>query len=426
MTNTDHTDDGNGRVDRRKFVAGVSALGVAGVAGCLGDGGGDETDSPTDEPNPDSPAPPTESDTDTETDTRTPTETATPTPTGPEFEPIPTNLVYQFFEGSFDEMPNFDSLAPADSGEPDVITADPADGPGAFRYTGTLPIGGRLPQGTYTFHADQDLVSEGRLAMYLGSNQLNFSGGTTSLFLNSDGEITVEYLQNSGDGQISLGWEGTNGELLPRIADTDPLRQSRQAQGRYEVEVSQYPNSKRMQMPNSGSEESKRSLAVGLPSLRHFCFDANTAGVQYGWNGAFLDYGPLVSYGGGRGDDEGQPLGNTFDVGGMDYPLRIGNPDAEPEVEFHGYRETPHPPELHYSLDGMAVTQAVSGVTDGVGLEYTFQFEQTPSQAVYFHTAEDADVEREASMGSWSGGTLEITDQTTEFTVTITNTGGGQ
>jgi hypothetical protein len=425
MTDTDHIDGDDGRVDRRKFVAGVSALGVAGVAGCLGDDdGGDGTDTPTDQPAQTSPAPSTDTETDTETETATPTPTQTPA--GPEFEPIPTGLTYQFIEGSFDEMPDFDAQTPTDSGDADRITADNADGAGALRYAGTVPIGGRLPTGTYTFHADQDLISEGRLEVYWGGNQLNFSDGTTSLFLSQTHEVTVEYYQTSADGQISLGWEGRDGELLPRLADTDPIRQNREAQGRYEIEVRQHPNSKRMQMPDSGSDESKRSLAVGLPSLRNFCFDANNAGIQYGWVGAFLDYGPLVSYGGGRGDDAGQPLGVTFDVGGVDYPLRIGDPDAEPDVEFRGYRETPHPPELYYSVDGIGITQSVSGLRDSVGFEYTFQFDDQPAQAVYFHTAEDADIERSASTGTWNGATLEVTEQVDEFTVTITNTGVGQ
>lgn len=424
MTDTDNADGSS--VDRRKFVAGVGAIGAAGVAGCLSDGGGDDTPTSTSTPEPDTDAPETTAPDTTSEAPDTATPTPTPTPNEPAFDPIPANLTYQFFEGEFSSMPDFDSLAPTSSGEPDVITANPADGAGAFRYTGTLPVGGRLRPGTYTFHADQDLVSEGRLAMYLGENQLNFTDGTTSLFLNGSSDITVEYYQNDGDGEISLGWEGTYGELLPRLADTDPVRQSRQAQGRYETEVGTRANSKRIQMPDSGSDESKRSLAVGLPSLRHFCFDANNGGIQYGWIGAFLDYGPMVAYGGGRGDDAGQPLGVTFDVGGVDYPLRIGDTDAVPEVEFQGYRESPHPPELYYTVDGNAVTQVVEGVTDGVGLEYTFQFDTAPSQAVYFDTAEDADIERSASHGTWNGPTLEITEQVDEFTVTITNTEIGQ
>jgi hypothetical protein len=432
MTDTDNTESSH-TVDRRKFVAGVGALGAGGAAGCLSDGSGDgETptgtsgstptgtsgSTPTETPGPDTPTD-TEPGTDTPEDTETPTET----PAGPEFEPIPTNLVYQFFEGSFDEMPNFGDMKPTSAGEPDIISSEFEDGAGAFRFEGTIPIGDRLPGGTYTFYADENMVSSGQMAMYVSGNELSFSGGQTSLLLDATRDITVEFYRTSDGEEISLGWEGSYGELLPRIAERDPVRQSRQAQGRYEVEVGGYPNGKRIQMPNSGSDESKRSLAVGLPTYRNFCFDANNGGVQYGWIGAFLDYGPMVAYGGGRGDDPGQPLGETFDIGGVDYPLRIGNANVEPEVEFLGYRETPHPPELHYTVDGKKVIQQVTGVTDGVGLEYTFTFEDLPAQVVYYRTADDADIERDADVGTWDGGTLQIAEQVEEFTVTITNTG---
>jgi hypothetical protein len=448
MTDADNTGDTTSTVDRRKFVAGVGALGIAGAAGCLSDGSGDDgtdtpgTDTPTGTdgtatPGTDTPTgtdvtatPGTDTPTGTdETETDTPddeTETPTETPTGPAFEPVPTNLVYQFFDGSFDEMPNFDDMTPTSAGEPDIITSEFEDGAGAFRFEGTIPIGERLQAGTYTFHADENMVSSGQLAMYVEGNELSFSGGQTDLLLNETRDITVEYYQNSSGEEISLGWEGIHGELLPRIAESDPVRQDLQAQGRYEVEIGAHPGGKRIQMPNSGNSESKRSLAVGLPSYRNFCFDANNGGVQYGWIGAFLDYGPMVAYGGGRGDDPGQPLGETFDIGGVDYPLRIGNANVEPEVEFLGYRETPHPPELHYTVDGNKVIQEVTGVTDGVGLEYTFTFEEMPAQVVYYHTAEDANIERDASVGTWDGATLQIAERVEEFTVTITNTGLGQ
>ena len=426
MSDTNNEGDESHGFDRRKFVGGIGALGIAGAAGCLGDGSDGGTPGGTDAPGTDTPG----TDTDTATDdpgTDTPETTETPTEAPASgFESVPTGLVYQFFEGSFDGMPNFDDIEPTGAGEPEIITSEFENGAGAFRFEGTIPIGDRLQAGTYTFHVDEEMVSSGQLAVYVSGNELSFSGGQTDLLLSQTRDITVEYYQNSDSGEISLGWEGTHGELLPRIAERDPVRRSLEAEGRYEVEVGAHPGSKRIQMPNSGNGGSRRSLAVGLPSYRNFCFDANNGGVQYGWIGAFLDYGPMVAYGGGRGDDPGQPLGATFDVGGVEYPLRIGNPNVEPEVEFLGYRETPHPPELHYTVDGNEVTQEVTGVTGGVGLEYTFTFEQQPAQVVYYHTAEDADIERDASVGTWDGATLQIAEQVEEFTVTITNTGVGQ
>ena len=416
-------------------MAGLSALGVAGAAGCLGDDGG-STDTPTstatDTPETDTPgtdtATPTDTDTETPTDTPetdTPTATATATPT-PGFEPVPTGLTYQFFEGA-SSLSNLDSMSPSSSGEPDMITTEPEDSSGAFRFTGTIPIGDRLPVGTYQFFADQGMVDGGQMQMSLEGNPVQFTDGSTSIYLAGGRDITVEFLQESSGDQVSLGWRGTYGELLPRIAEADPVRQNEvQAGAQYEIEVGTRPNSKRMDMPGSGNSESQRSLAVGLPSYTNFCFDANNAGVQYAWQGAFLDYGPMVSYGGGRGDDPGETLGVEFSVGGMDYPLRIGDSSSEPTVEFQGYSEAPYPFELYYTIDGTPVTQQVRGVSGALGLEYTFVFDSAPSQAVYFMTADESDLEREASVGTWNGATLEVTEQVEEFTVTITNTGVGQ
>jgi hypothetical protein len=426
MTDPDKTSSNDHILDRRKFVGGVGMLGAAGAAGCLSDGSGDG-DAPTDTPG-STDAPETGTPTGGEPGTDTPggTETPTKTPAEPVFDPVPTDLVYQFFEGDFDEMPDLEGMTPTNTGDPDIISSEPEDGAGAFRFEGSIPIGNRLQSGTYSFYADEEMVSSGQLAMYVEGNELNFAGGQTQLLLDRTRNIAVEYYQNNSDDEISLGWEGIHGELLPRIAERDPVRQSLNGQGRYEIEVGAYPSGKRIQMPNSGDTMSKRSLAVGLPSYRNFCFDANNGGVQYGWLGAFLDYGPMVAYGSGRGDLPGQPLGATFDVGGVDYPLRIGNAAVEPKVEFLGYRETPHPPELHYTIDGNNVTQQVTGVTDGVGLEYTFTFEEQSSQVVYYLTAGDADIERDASIGTWESGTLTIAEPVEEFTVTITNTGLGQ
>ncbi len=73
----------NGDANRRRFLKGVGALGVAGAAGCLGDGDGEEGDTPTATEG-ETPTETEETETDTETETETDTETETPTP-----EPTP-------------------------------------------------------------------------------------------------------------------------------------------------------------------------------------------------------------------------------------------------------------------------------------------------------------------------------------------------
>jgi hypothetical protein len=57
-----------------------------------------------------------------------------------------------------------------------------------------------------------------------------------------------------------------------------------------------------------------------------------------------------------------------------------------------------------------------------LGLTYTVRFADELSRRVYFLTAEDAPIEREASVGTWNGGTLAVDEQVNAFTVTVTNT----
>lgn len=424
--NTNVTEDGP--ISRRIFVAGMTALGVGGAAGCLSDGdgtaspgNGETTDTSTDEGSVNTPTDGMPADTSTDETTTDTSTDETPTDTPQRSMGVPTGLTYQFYEG-VESLSNLEDSAPTSSGDVTHMTTEAEDGTGAFRFTGELVLGGRLPAGPYTFTSELAGSSVDTLRMQVNGNDIQFSTNTWELRLpEGTHDLTVDFLQESAGDQVNLGWKGPMGSLLPRIAEADPFRSEMQEGGTYEIHVGERLVTKQMQMPNSGSDESKRSLAVGPTSYRNFCVDLNTGNVPYAWFGAFLDYGPMVSYGGGRGDSPGQPLGTTFDVGGVDYPIRIGSPDAEPTVEFVAHRERPTF-EVHYDVDGTRVVQQVEGVYGEMGLTYTVRFEEFPSRTVYFLTDPDAPIEREASAGTWNDGRLELTERLEEFTVTVTNT----
>jgi len=433
----DEASDAAGSADRRSVLLGLGTLGAAGVAGCLGD-------SPSDVANEGSPTAtttpmdgsatisPTAATTDgtsrTPTDAGTATDTETPTPVDPETEPVPAALTSKFYLGA-KSLAVIDDRDPTNSRDVDLITTEPADATGAFRFVGVLPIDGRLLAGTYDFVTDPDLVASGRLRVFIEGEELLFSEGRERVQLHRGRhDFRVEFLREEPGETVSLGWRGTYGGLPPRIAEVDPVREAElPAKGQYELEVGTTPRAKRIAMPNSGSENSRRSLAVGLPSYTSFCFDPTDGSIPYAWLGAFLDYGPMVGYGTGRGDDPGRPLGAMFSVGGTDFPLRIGDPDDETGVEFQGYRKRPEPFELHYSVDGKSITRAVEGVIGdgnppGRGLRSTVRFEEPPSEPVYFLTMQNDRLERSASVGTWDGGRLEIPGGVEEFTVTVINT----
>jgi hypothetical protein len=108
----------------------------------------------------------------------------------------------------------------------------------------------------------------------------------------------------------------------------------------------------------------------------------------------------------------------------VDAPLRVGDPDAEPTVEFQGYHESPRPPALEYSVDGHAVTHTIESVDGAVGLAHTIQFDEPPSQPMYYVTDASADVERSAETGTWTDGVLEVPAGTAELSFTISPVGG--
>jgi len=438
MNDSDRDDTGDqARLNRRLFVAGMGSLGVGGAAGCLSDGDGDEAGTPTGTNTTDPTPDPT---TDPGTGTRTPTRTTTPSEGG-EFDPILTNLGYEYYEGSFSGFPDFEELAPvaSDTLEGGLFSTTYAQRGEEFAlvFEGEFAVGDRLSSGEYTVAVDPDDA----LRFFLDEQKaLEVTAETApeqrSLFLREETRaFRVEYVQSTGTSRIGLGWRGTYGELLPRIAEADPFRSDlgfpMQYQGStdpsVEMDVGTRPQVKWMKMPTEGDGGGggrsppglARSMAVGMPDLTNYCFDMRTGALKYAWQGAFINYGPIISFGQGRGDGPARLLGRLFPVGAVEYPLRIGDPDAEPTISFRGCRESPHPPELRYSVDGTDLTHTIEGVSGTLGVTHTITFEEAPSETVYFHTA-DENITRDASTGEWNETRLDVPAGVEEFSVTIT------
>lgn len=341
-----------------------------------------------------------------------------------ELDPLLGDLTYEYYEDIGSDFPNFEDLEAVETGTPDdhLVSLSPReqDSEYGFVFEGQLEIGTVLDPGEYTFTLASDpgarlLVDDAAVVDSPDgpadeSSPVQLDEGTH--------QLRLEYADADGGQTLALGWEDPYGELLPRISADDPLRTGDQFQ--FEVETRLRPATKRMDMPDS----SVRSLSVGLYPNTNYCFDTTTATVQYGWRGAFLDSGPMIAYGEGRGNDPGEILGTQFSVGAVDYPLRFGDADAEPDVEFLGYRAWPYPPELRYSVDGREVAQTVDRASDGIGLEYAFEIDDPPAEPIYFLTAADADIEREASTGEWDDGVLEVPAGESTFSVTVLSNGG--
>jgi len=333
------------------------------------------------------------------------------------------DIAYEYYEGDFGTFPDFAAHDPIDTGTTEFVTP-------ALRQRSTgyglvfereIPVGNGFDPGEYTFTLTADPAAR---LLVDGSVVIDATDGaseTTGTIELTEGTRTLrlEYADQSGGHSLALGWEDPYGALLPRIAESDPLRTGQSFDWEMAVGAGE-PETKRMSMPDSAV----RSLSVGLYPNTNYCFDTTTATVRYGWRGGFLDPGPMISYGSGRGNGEGNLLGTQFETAGVDWPLRVGDVDTEPTFEFQGYTESPSPPTLRYSVDGHAVTHTIEPVEGAVGLAHTIQFDDPPEEPMYYVTEAGAAVERSATTGAWTDGVLEVPAGESTLEFTISPTGG--
>jgi azurin len=145
--------------------------------------------------------------------------------------------------------------------------------------------------------------------------------------------------------------------------------------------------------------DSGRSIAVGLPGGVNYLFDAEKLMVRFAWTGGFLNVAPDRK---GRGGGTCRILGDKFEVGATEFPLRIGNPDKDPKVRFGGYSRLGNPAFL-YEVDGAQVSQTVTGRPGAKALTHGFRV-KNPSGDVYLLLKGDG-FTVSSTAGKWSAET---------------------
>lgn len=166
-------------------------------------------------------------------------------------------------------------------------------------------------------------------------------------------------------------------------------------------------------------DASPAAIAVSLPLDLSYCWDPETCSLIYAWSGGFIDNTELWK---GHRNANAKIIGSIFYRENMTYPLRIGNLEKTPIVEFKGYRLINRYPEFHYTIDGIDVFELILPKKDGNGLIRTFKISNA-NKAVWFHpNAENESAEYEFSAGKLEQGVLKLTAQEAmEFTVIMTN-----
>jgi mono/diheme cytochrome c family protein len=124
----------------------------------------------------------------------------------------------------------------------------------------------------------------------------------------------------------------------------------------YQVAVRDEPVVMRTYMPNpAGGSKIPRGIAVGLPGLVSYCFDADTCTLRYAWSGGFLDMKPSWA---GRGGNIVQVLGKRF-YENSSFPFRVGDDKHVPKLSFQGYELVEGLPAFLFTMDGIKVRETI-------------------------------------------------------------------
>jgi hypothetical protein len=115
------------------------------------------------------------------------------------------------------------------------------------------------------------------------------------------------------------------------------------------------------------------SFAFGLPGGVNFCYDPVRGGVNYAWTGGFLDItgvrpvNKLVT--------PAKPVGAIVFREAGDGPIRRGDLQRAPALEFKGYTLRADAVELRYTIDGVLVREEISALPSATGLRRRFIFD---------------------------------------------------
>jgi len=163
------------------------------------------------------------------------------------------------------------------------------------------------------------------------------------------------------------------------------------------------------------ADSSTRSIAVGLPGGVNYVFDAEQCRVRYAWSGEFLDVSKVWT---GRGGGQAAVLGKKFFTAPEGHPLRIGNPDVEPQLKFRGYRLVNKFPEFDFEVNGVPVRQRVRKATAEGSLDWEFELGET-REPVWLLTPKGMITTFASGIGESEKGRLRLAPGTRRFTVMV-------
>ena len=161
------------------------------------------------------------------------------------------------------------------------------------------------------------------------------------------------------------------------------------------------------------------AIAVHLPEDLSYAWDAGTCRLRFAWKGGFLDMSDLWK---GHFDASAKILGDIFYRDNTEYPFRLGENAAIPNIEYKGYRLVERYPEFHYTLNGIDVYELIRPKADGFGLIRDFRIPHADRKFWFFANHQDDPIEYEFTAGRYKNKKLELSPaEAKAFTITMTS-----
>lgn len=131
------------------------------------------------------------------------------------------------------------------------------------------------------------------------------------------------------------------------------------------------------------------SFAVTFPRGPGICFDPVRGGINYMWEGEFIDLRPrwLTKQG-----DPAKYYGEVFYANEQHRPIRTESPGKASDYQFHGYRMIDGNPEFSYSVNGTLINETLTSLKNAYGVKRQFRVEGESPVWIVSKPQQDAEI----------------------------------
>lgn len=339
------------------------------------------------------------------------------------------DLAYDYYEGAFDEFPDFDTLSVAKSGTVDSLAGNVVEGAEryALRYTGTL----QAPNsGTYLFK----LRNAGQSNILIGGEPVieqdsirrmhELSSATIEL---EEGEhdFVLEYVKHPNEWYWGLSLFAEGPELRYQVLHASS---SVPGGGRELPDLMVEPEEDiRVIRSFKMHEGSKRThvVNVGAPNGINYSYDMGQAALLDAWEGPFLNTNEMWI---GRGEPQtassagpalildGKPSVKTLNDRTTAWPDSV----SWNELKVEGYSISDNGwPVFEYTVEGVRIRENIQGMTNPRRLHRTVEFQSSePKDNLWYQLASGKKITQNEE------GEYTIDDR--NYYLNIVNSGGAE